>query len=417
MIDNIESKAVKKPKRTNKNKKKSWRKHIDISTIEDALDEQRLELRTGGLLSHKKDSELFFIDKSHTAGHIPKSRKNKRLRVDQIIVPDPTAIKLPEKTRRRVKRQATRTLEKKLVRRVNAAGPDSKDEVGLYDLWANESIELRDKFEKKSEAGKHTEKIIGKRQIKRPKNINKKASDAQTYKYHGTPAVEVAHPGASYNPTFDDHQELLAKAHQVEVKKMRAKERVDNALHVPYESLPELGEREREMQEGLFENGTDGEETEEADDTVVTANAPVRAADKKTRRKRRIEEREKLEKREKEAKWADKLRENEVFRTKTFLAEIKAKEKKHAARRDMRKKKQRLVTLSNVKFTEQDLEIKLTDELKGSLRELKPEAGLLTDRYKSLQKRGIVEPRCKRRVPKRKRKVKYQEKRQWREIQ
>lgn len=43
--------------------------------------------------------------------------------------------------------------------------------------------------------------------------------------------------------------------------------------------------------------------------------------------------------------------------------------------------------LSNVKFSPQDIELKLSSEIEGSLRQLKPEAGLLTDRYKSFQKR------------------------------
>jgi len=39
--------------------------------------------------------------------------------------------------------------------------------------------------------------------------------------------------------------------------------------------------------------------------------------------------------------------------------------------------------------------LKLSDELEGSLRLLKPEGHILEDRFKSLQKRNIIEPRVK----------------------
>uniref|UniRef100_H3C145 Ribosome biogenesis protein NOP53 n=1 Tax=Tetraodon nigroviridis TaxID=99883 RepID=H3C145_TETNG len=66
-------------------------------------------------------------------------------------------------------------------------------------------------------------------------------------------------------------------------------------------------------------------------------------------------------------------------------------------------------------FQAQDLEVKLSDELAGSLRQLKPEGSVLTDRFKSLQKRNLIEPRERAKF-KRKYKLKYVEKRAFREI-
>jgi nucleolar protein 53 len=42
-----------------------------------------------------------------------------------------------------------------------------------------------------------------------------------------------------------------------------------------------------------------------------------------------------------------------------------------------------------------DAPLKFVDEITGSLRELKPEGHLAVDRFKSLQKRNIIEPRVK----------------------
>jgi len=44
-----------------------------------------------------------------------------------------------------------------------------------------------------------------------------------------------------------------------------------------------------------------------------------------------------------------------------------------------------VIRLSKHKFEEEDEDIKLTEELVGSLRSLKPEGNLLKDRFKSFQ--------------------------------
>lgn len=44
-------------------------------------------------------------------------------------------------------------------------------------------------------------------------------------------------------------------------------------------------------------------------------------------------------------------------------------------------------------FHNQDLEVQLSSEISGALRSLKPEGSVAMDRFKSLQKRNIIEPR------------------------
>merc|ERR1712083_710658 len=51
--------------------------------------------------------------------------------------------------------------------------------------------------------------------------------------------------------------------------------------------------------------------------------------------------------------------------------------------------------LSNYKYEPQVIEIKLSDELTGNLRNLKQEGSLLEDRFKSMQRRNVVEVRVK----------------------
>lgn len=59
----------------------------------------------------------------------------------------------------------------------------------------------------------YTLEKTGSRVYARPPTMSKKTT--------ALPAVEVPHPGSSYNPTFDDHQELLRKACEVEVKELK----------------------------------------------------------------------------------------------------------------------------------------------------------------------------------------------------
>ena len=72
----------------------------------------------------------------------------------------------------------------------------------------------------------------------------------------------------------------------------------------------------------------------------------------------------------------------------------KIKEAKKVAKRSLP------AILGEAKFEEQEIPLKLSDELTGNLRSLKPEGNLLEDRFKSLQKRNVFEPRTKKKAPK-----------------
>jgi len=60
------------------------------------------------------------------------------------------------------------------------------------------------------------------------------------------------------------------------------------------------------------------------------------------------------------------------------------------------------------KFEEADLDLNLSEEISGNLRNLKSEGNLLHDRFKSFQKRNVIEPRI--RVKETKTKLKRYEK-------
>lgn len=108
-------------KRFNKNKKKNW-KNIDITQIEDALEGERLEKRTTGTLSSKRNDELFFIESKVSDGALESSKREKlrykRLLIDELLVPNPERVKAPTnvglaKLRKQEKSKAMRATKRK----------------------------------------------------------------------------------------------------------------------------------------------------------------------------------------------------------------------------------------------------------------------------------------------------------------
>jgi len=149
---------------------------------------------------------------------------------------------------------------------------------------------------------------------------------------------------------------------------------------------------------------------QEHDEDVKTINKL------KTKKQRRKELKLKREDRKIKKDKQEKLKEQDVFRLKSMNKEISAEEKRisqNIAKRNERKeiKKGLPDSITGYKFEEQDLDLKLSDELTGNLNSLKPEGNLLIDRYKSMQKRNIVETRVKQKIVKNRKKRKLAEKR------
>jgi len=71
----------------------------------------------------------------------------------------------------------------------------------------------------------------------------------------------------------------------------------------------------------------------------------------------------------------------------------KIEDKKKERKLKKEKNKNNTKRLGKEKIPEKDIEVLLTDELPSSLRELNPKTSLIEDRFYSLQRRNIIEPR------------------------
>ncbi|XP_022332114.1 ribosome biogenesis protein NOP53-like isoform X2 [Crassostrea virginica] len=408
----MEANVPRKKSRLAKNKKKAWRK-VDITDVEEFLEDERLQERTGGLVAEKSDTELFTLERNVTSTEsektIPKKKRKKvsiELKCYSHLLPDPK-IKLarkPQPSRKVKDKRAPHIIEKlnggiktqkelkaevqrKLVQEKKLKKNRAKGSiiVASYDLWDNNPKEIVDPFAKPA--------------VKRPK---RKAPSA-------LPAVQVPHPGASYNPDYQDYQDLLAKAHEVEEKKLVQEKKLEKFEKELQKVDSKTLERTwiSEMSEGIkpSEEADEEERDESGDDAIndddpdrISVNPPVRREAKKTKTQRNKEKRKKMQEKLKAQEKTEKTKANEIFRLKSMKTEIDEREAELQRRAQERRQKwqaQDLKTrkLGRLKFEEPLLEIKLSDELEGSLRKLKPEGNLFVDRIKSLEKRNIMEPR------------------------
>ncbi|KAJ3300262.1 Glioma tumor suppressor candidate region protein 2 [Borealophlyctis nickersoniae] len=420
--------------------KKAWRKNVDIGAVEQQLEELRNEERFGGKLHAQPDDAIFFTDKSGDAD-ARKAIRNRKLRIDQILTPQsafegvrsrlvpPSAKTLPpaftggkpravsKSVLAQVERLAKRKRDAGLLpgssrvekkRRVEERKKELEARKGGFDLW-----DVKDNSE--ADASVTTEYIepFKAKPVKKPKLPEEKPK--------AIPAVELTHAGASYNPTFDDHQDALRKAVDDELEKEKKRADLAKKLSYPaeldllddetfFEDDSEEEESEEEEEETAdpsttmsMSNGaaTDTEREDNGDDAPRSHVKPVNVELRKTRAQRNKEARRaEKEREEKKAK-----EEKELLKQLNRLGEIKkdvAKaEKESAARREQRLKAEAQAAAEQTKrlgphfFKAAPMDVQLTEDLADSLRELKPEGNLFLDRFQSLQKRSLIETRVR----------------------
>ncbi|XP_039987734.1 ribosome biogenesis protein NOP53 isoform X2 [Xiphias gladius] len=435
--DSIDSMSSRR-KRVNKNKKKNWNKHSDIIDVEEFLEDVRHQERTtGGLLSEKSDDSLFFVDVGQSKkaeqkaesieGKKRKGKTSRPLRIDLILqhdslVPPPKdvlAYQQPNaKKLRRIAQKAEQLAAKGVVPRRQKQLPnrrpvDRKAKKAVteannnpdreyYDIWGQESKDSADPWYLQQ---------TGKKLVTRPEKLNEKPSVL--------PAVEVIAPGGSYNPDFFSHQALLQEAHDVEVKKQKEEDKIQRQLAINKEDRATEETTLREQVEGLVEEENE-EDTAPNEEEGGVAVGAIALAEKKTERQRKRQKADKIKEQQRLSDRRQTEQRQQLFQLRSIKSSIKQQEKKTKDKQKLRKAKQEAQKgqprrLGRLKFQAQDLEVQLSDELAGSLRQLKPEGSVLKDRFKSLQKRNLIEPRERAKF-KRIHKLKYVEKRAFREI-
>ncbi|KAB7500675.1 Glioma tumor suppressor candidate region protein 2 [Armadillidium nasatum] len=445
--------APKKKKRFNKNKKKAWRKKINIDDIEDHLEEKRREERHGGPLEERVTEELFSLDYGEDdikLNHEGKPsatlftcndnglkplfnrQEKKTLNCHQFIngLPGAKAISVKRGTMKQKEKRVIKyskklasgtpaaEIKKKRLRQQRKIDLKRKCKIEKpnYDrnLWETSPI-IEGKFSDVSKTYLTEPVLFYKVQTKQAKV---KTPSVRYEKPSLLPSVVVPKAGASYNPSYDDHQKLLAEALEVEKERKKKEEKIKR-MRVKYkpnnDGITEL-EKMVEMTEGLplnpnqdyetYNFSEEEEENEESENYISNKKIEKRSLQSRKKAKTlKIKEQKRLKLKER------KMRENDINRLKSLEKNI-AKEEKESEQ--LKKKKKRLQKLkdqyqtkklSRYEFQDNDDVIPLGNELAESLRTMEPVGNPLESVFKSLQRRNIIEKRVKVRRAKAKKKM------------
>jgi len=471
-IMEVNTNRPKPQKKASKKNKKSWRKNTELDDVEEFLDDQRLEERLGGAFDKRSDSDIFVVDKTKndetecnkttTATFSKREERKKKARekslkcfsnLDIAInsgVQDPKkgrdSRKTPEERKNPTIKKKEEELAKAGIIREKMAKAmiqrkkqkEQKEASKLkrttrrrtnfdFDLWsANVTAEGEIK-EPENENGMSKNQWLEKQTIDHNLNnsgqMKRKTPSDYYLKESILPAVDTPHGGSSYNPSYKEHQDLLWKAAMVELNKEKKQHKIDFHTTNKFPTSKDAPTEEtwvNEMSEGMNELAPNTDVDNDTDSkTPETEDEETKGNKLKTRKQRRKELKLKMKEKRKNYEKREKARVQNVYKIKTLNKEIKAEEEKIAQNMAKRKDKKELkkslpASITGHKYEEQDLDLKLSEELGqqgGTLRSLKPEGNLLTDRYKSLQKRNIIETRVKQKIVRNKRKRKLVEKR------
>ncbi|KAM0300487.1 hypothetical protein HYE67_010314 [Fusarium culmorum] len=391
--------------------KKAWRKNVDVTDVQEGLEELNKEIIQGGVVKERPSEQLFTLDIKGDAGLEKKFNKHikKGLKADDIInARSPVAAvsmrKRPgDKTTNGIlptKRQRTDWVSHKELSRLKRVADGQHENTvqvqdATYDIW-----DMPIAAPKEKETDNFLEEEV---KPKVPKSMKKEPlSLLESGKQ--IPAVLKPTGGYSYNPMFTDYEERLAeeseKALEAERQRLAQEEREKEKQEAAARSAAEAEAAEARANLSEWEEDSEWEGFQSgAEDSKPSVKRPQRKTQTQRNRIARRKEEERLAKQ----KAAIKAQRRQEQRIREIAEEIEEKERNKALAAlneepvdpidELRQEKLRRKQLGKYKLPERDLELVLPDELQDSLRRLKPEGNLLRDRYRSMMVRGKVESR------------------------
>lgn len=410
-----------KRKRVSKKTKRAWRKYTDTADVDDYLEDVRLEERLGGPLEKRINSELFVYDNVHTVSktlqpynEIVSEKKKHSLELPRCFhimqpwssVPDPitkrNVRKVQEKQTMSDGKDSEATKNRKVVTKKCKQAPikeknNERDDFNKS-VWKTKPEDTIGEGAKwmSEETIRHNLIGLGKFKVRAPVTFMKAS---KTRNSSTLPATEIPHPGASYNPSFTDHQNLLKEVVEKEEKVIKEEAHIQRVTTNLFSKITAHEKQESwlsEMSEGLHHEVN----YEENGGEYKAINPATRRDKKKTLQKRRKLREAKHAEAERKRFLIEKKKVSDIYRLRFLNNELDTKETKEALLRKKRDEKRAALVnkpkhLSSHRFVEPDLEFNRCHEISGSLRALKPEGNLLADRFYSLQRRNIIPPSVK----------------------
>ena len=390
--------------------KKAWRKNIDLSATEAALEDLREKERAEGVPAHKRsNAELFMEDRSGQETTLARQAREKRkLKSQEILahrsavpamqqkarssfqLPDDSsaakaaAAGLPPKFKKRLRMLASRPHE----------GVEGETERGRAGRLQSDAV-LAEKHDLWGEAPKTRQNDwiapAAKNPVHRPRSMQHEPYAAA----RSMPAVSVPHPGTSYNPDFDSHEALVQTAYE-KAKAAELDEQQAQELHAQWKGVTQGVPLPLDLPLDVPEEG--GEDDEEVQDEGAAPKMPARKTAAQRRREARAKEQYTLaQQRRKERRIQGMISElpNQMKQAKR---DAQTRAELVQQRRQQKEERLRSQGIAGTRIGKhavpsQRVDVQTGDELSDSLRRLRPEGNLFWDRFQSLQARGLAEAR------------------------
>nr|GMD40705.1 ribosome biogenesis protein NOP53 [Ipomoea batatas] len=344
--------------------KKAWRANISTEDIEDFFDNSTKDALSGGSLADVPSESLFYVDKSRdlSAKRKIEKKRDKVLHFESLLQKNAFVQPVPSSTTKKSKKKS------KDAKKAKDAAEECQKKI-IFLFFSSSFLLVVGVLVTLSLLQKSVTSII--------------------------PAVEVDPPGCSFNPPSESHQDALASAVADEMQKVYRDELGPEPvpLTVPGEIVDEENMYFLDADDG---SGDDDENLIEDGNLDVEKRLQKAKLVTKVEKNRRARRKEQL-RTEAEAKKVENLS-KEIDSLSDIIQEI-AKEDEEKQKRHLRRvvaKQERLKCcpprLGKRKFQPAPVQVLLSEEITGSLRQLKGCSTLARDRFKSLEKRGLVVP-------------------------
>lgn len=391
--------------------KKAWRKNVDVTQLQQGLADARDEVISGGIISEKAADDLFAVDVAGDENIARKQQGKKPLKADEIVALR-SAVPGLEKRKRKAtgpvigessgkkskdKNYISNYELQKLRKAADATtGVAVMEDPVEHDPWAAPAPSKHAQLDFLDDHDLHQKPKV------EPKSL-RQAPVPLSANGRPIPAVRKPEGGKSYNPLVGEWSELLEREGAAAVKEEEARILAEAAEQAKQERL-ELEAKKAEAAE-REEIATDYESEWEG----IQSEAEEQNYSIKQKKRKTIPERNKMKarkERERREVWERKQKEQaeQEARIKEIAKEMAERD---AGKKTLAKKvvhhssdesddgEERLARrrFGKTQMPKAPLEVQLPEDLEDSLRRLKPQGNLLTDRYRNMLLNGKVEVR------------------------
>ncbi|GMS81469.1 hypothetical protein PENTCL1PPCAC_3644, partial [Pristionchus entomophagus] len=398
--------------RVSRNKKAYWRKGTDVGDVEEGIAKANFDKQNGqASVAQRADDELFVVDREaredapdpmENLTHKKKGILERIMkRVDEPI-PEPKAAS---------KKPTIPKAKKTIIKRKEP----KKIEAAKIDIWTTDleaKVDLND-----PDGARIYKETLKLTRVKQPRTVTDKPSLLR--------AVALPDAGASYNPDVDDYSEFVTRLVEDEKKVLKKDEKERRRKELaPGQKMCTAEEYRREMMEGLGvleEEKKEGAEEEEepvaaapaADEDVSMEEAAEggkkggkkqkkedrlenEKAAPKTKKQRRKEREVQLAERKKSSMKQVKELEQSVFKVKKLAREVREEEEARESALKIKTEHRAIAKATRRKrhgkgtFEDNMEEFLLAEELPSSMRQINPQGCIVSERFKSYQKRNMI---------------------------